>query len=798
MVDQNDDNKNDEQTRLDQEQVLQSQKESLEGQASVASQQSGFHGTDTEQPHQDQETIDQAMQAQKDAVEAAQLAMDQRIEGSKASADVSGTDTVDFHHEPAGTDKVEPPALDGQAAQQKIAELSSTGAVSGHMTSSSRSPDQQARDEEEEKRKLKTATAIAAATLTAEQAVQMLDEIEAIQAIQAEALAEIDTQDLEIEASVDETLSELDHLIEQASESQELAEERLQRLQGQSVINVDNIQAQLLRVNDPEAQIKYASSLEAVAKGLKEQVLDNREQKQELVDERSEAVKELNELRSAIEQKGGKISEDDAQNIQALNDKIKNIDEGIAQYKVDQKMLDDKTQFIAKVNADPTLTVVQKTNLNQALQQTSFKGNYSDATVQQSGIGPREEGSEKGYELHGALKKELASLDPNSPHTEKLYEIIKDNGFQYKPLNDDLLEGQAAIDALKAEVATDRHSTIVNNINSAVDNTADTGPLMLQNVPQNIHRSQLDAIYENNSASPEMIAEVEASLKEQNVAITEYEEGDIAHTHISKADMVASGMAVDNSTTKTGDGDAGSANNVEPADLAATGAVTPAPSQMNKTEIAAEDAMKRQTEGGEITRDQLAEIKADTGASSAEMAKVEANIESQGTKINEADGDNMQREGIVAATDGVAGGPENTAAIGTVITAAIPILGVSKFQANSIEATQTSDNKCSGLNHGSFCDSEEFTKHDNGPASYNNHGEPANDGTKNAPSDITLQQQEVANDVSGDGAGSGGGAQQDLETEAQKLVAQRDHQLQMDKLHEIDRPDMTNDPKMVS
>ncbi len=637
---------------------------------------------------------------------------DQRIQNA-ADLAAANSREASFDIEP---EEPEQEAIDLQDLQIRQQEQGRYGNQSGTQGASTQK--RQLRDEEENRNRAEQTTAgISVATYTVEEAVKILDNIAERQEQQSIELVKIDLRDQEIEAKVDATLARLDALGEY-----------------------------------PDTQDNLKNSLEYVETGLKNQLLENRAQKQELVTNRNKAIEERDALRTSIEQRGGKTSEEEAQRLKALNDEIDNIDEKISQYGIKQQRIDDQVTFIENVNADSSLTDAQKANLNNTLTQTSLKGYFSDTTVLQTT--PGELGTEDGHFLYIGLRTQMASLDPNSPRTEELYKLMSESGFKFQTRDGQLLEGQAAIDALRADIEADRLTIIKDNIEFAVDEIINCSD-------NKISRAELSNIYANNGATPEIIEEIEKYLKEEDVIIAEYKKGD---------SPIETDIAINTSST-------GDASAIE----------SPAP-KADVEEMAFAGKVENLIEGDAITQEDLS--RALDGAPDHVQTKVMASLQEKGIEVT--DPNNVGIKNVVANEVGQDNANIMDGATRTATIAAFPFLA---FSGQSIEETTTPTKTCSGINVGCFADSEEFAKYNPKDGSSPSYAEPINNGAEAAPGHLGDKLYTAATNE-GEGTGSGGdGTALDQETEL-RLAAQAQSaemaRLRLIEQNEINRPDLNS------
>ena len=541
----------------------------------------------------------------------------------------------------------------------------------------------------------------------------------------------------------------------------------------------ETVQSPKYTLLDPAASHALADSLSNVASGVRNQVSENRGQKQEFSESRDELITERDGLRESIEQSGGTQEQKDR--LQELNNEIAK-SEDIDQYRhVTQQKLGDQINLVGNVKADSSLTDVEKTGAINTLAQTSMKGYFSDTTVMQTT--PGDIGSEDGHLLYTNLKMQLASLDPDSPHTQKLYDTMRDNGFKFQTRDGQLLEGQAAVDTLRADVDADRYDIVKGNIEWAIDDA------MMDE--ESIDRSQLDAIYANHKATPEMMAEIESGLKVTDNAVAENTA--TATTDKQEPLEVAAATGAVSGETETTTGDADQWSGTESQELNT--------SEEYQAALTGEGGIYGQIENGQISEAALdkvpehlrPQVLAALERDNIEVVKPE-NSPGQESQIPGIDvADAGQIKNFLADTLGAENAEITMNTASAAMIAAFPFLAAFRGPEIADPQDQPSAHGISYGGYKSFADNE-FRETD----------EPGVDASYNVPAAYAQNAQDVSNTfhashdnqptAGADGSGDSSSSTQDLEAQAQEqlLAAQRAQQQMQQMMPGNDGP---NEPK---
>ena len=193
-----------------------------------------------------------------------------------------------------------------------------------------------------------------------------------------------------------------------------------------------------------------------------------------------------------------------------------------------------------------------------------------------------------------------------------------------------------------------------------------------------------------------------------------------------------------------------------------SGLEEPAP-ETSEEEMVVMDAVQGQLEGGTISREDIATVYAETGASDEVIAKVEAD---KSVTIEEPEEETAPGiKGVVANEVGT----ENANIMGGVALAAFPFLA---FSEQPIEETQVPEKICDGIDIGCFADSEDFKQY-GAPGVVATYDEPVNNGAQAAPGVNDNFNAALTNEQSGDTGDSSSTATQDQEVDLQQLAAMR-------------------------
>jgi hypothetical protein len=702
------------------------------------SEQDRFNQIKLDQERLDQEALDQkALDQQEDAIEGAKLAMNERIEESKSSADVSGTDTVTFHHEPAEMDKVEPHALGQQETMQKLAELSATGAVSGHMTPSSRGIDLEEEEKEKKASVSRTATAISVAAATAE----------ALETIYTKISTDIKSLSIASElllAKTDLTIQSLDDMIEQAQAK---------------MINVDDIIAKT-EITDLDAADKFTDALESnrsetvhvlSIEGMKAKLNDlTKEYKQsiDLLEQKSETIStEISNINQEIEALGG----NDPEKAALLDQKLNGLKLELGDIQTEISDNQTKSENISKINE--TVDNISNSDMSTEAKTSAFYAINNAVDFSENGSL-----SEMESEI---IVNDLVDLETksDSSQSQAVLDLITGSEIKIKTNDGNVLEGEAAKTYLEEKLETAKTEAALQ---AAVKAPIPKLEMPDLEQPENTIKATL-----SNKHNPYDASSYDLTSKQQDSSV------------FSAENVTLSGNN-ETSTEKTTTADeAGTAKT-----SSETGTVTMEHNMDEKTFTQVQAIEVALADRNGISREEFEAKCAEMKLSPDEIAKVEAALKDKVTEIN--DPTNTGLKSVVANEMG----QENTNIMGGVAVAAVPVLalfgGQSIKQDIEVQGAPTKVAAGAGLNNvgQSFADSEQFAK-TNAPGVEASYNIPYKNSAEAAPNDLGDKLYAAANNEKGDGTGSGGGAQQE-------------HQLRMQQLNEINRPDMTNDPKMVS
>ena len=180
-------------------------------------------------------------------------------------------------------------------------------------------------------------------------------------------------------------------------------------------------------------------------------------------------------------------------------------------------------------------------------------------------------------------------------------------------------------------------------------------------------------------------------------------------------------------------------------------------------------------EGNAISKEEFDAKCAEMKLSPEQIAKVEEAFENKSITIGEPESDVQNDSMAVIAENTAANTPNNGIISDAGPTQKIPEQGT---------PTQT----CNGLDNTCFADSEQFKK-TSVPGAEASYDKPVENRIEFAPG-VSEDLTNAVENKKGDDTSSGGGADNDLEQEAQKLVAQQLHEQRMAQANEIKQQDL--------